>query len=158
MGPISKLAILFISTICGTGCAFGFAFLVMSIILDKSNNFGDNRSKEEDFSSEILYHSQVNRLPLLSAEYQAYPDNNLSEIVRGRDFREYSAHAMKGDPEALVTRYIPGEENDDDASSGQAFVPLASLDAAQGQAPTASRPLWESTNTNDDFSDFEDQM
>ena len=65
---------------------------------------------------------------------------------------------MKGDPEALVTRYIPSEENDDAASSGQAFVPLASLDAAQGQAPTASRPLWESTNTNDDFSDFEDQM
>ena len=51
-----------LALLMGAPIGVGVAFMILSAILNKSNNMGDSRAEIRDFSSEIVYLSQENNM------------------------------------------------------------------------------------------------
>ena len=87
------------------GCAFGtgLAFLIMALILNRSNNLGDTRAKDDSFSTPISFTSQQNLTIFDVLKSTAYADQNLAAIVQSEDYQRYRAGALSTD-RSPVTR------------------------------------------------------
>jgi len=95
------------SLLSGIGLGFGCAFLIVTGLLNRSNNLGDSVSDDDSISTGILFTSQENR-PGVNvfnpAAGQIYVDSQLANIVRSREYQEYSQNALDTSKE-LVTRH-----------------------------------------------------
>ncbi|MBR5974445.1 MAG: hypothetical protein IK020_04590 [Clostridiales bacterium] len=119
-----------VAIIMGAPLGIGIAFLLFGSMLNKSNNLGDSRSKNEEFTSEIFYLSQENHMSHSAAKFTAYAEMNMETMIGSREYADRAREAIKAPPQALVERYIPGSEND----TGEEF------EASEGAAGAASIP------------------
>lgn len=135
-----------LAIIIGLGYGIGLAFLIMALILNKSNNLGDSRSKKEDYASGILYFSQQDRMSPLNNAFMDYVETNLELLVSSRDYRSHCETAIKCDARKLVERYIPGQEKEEEqpifanqATAATASAPQASQEVGQESEWAAAR-------------------
>lgn len=90
--------------------AVGITFLIMSLILNKSNNLGDSKLKSEDFSSQIVYFSQQDDMHRNQQAFVDYVGSNMEALTRSADYQARCHKAIKAAPNALVERYIPSDD------------------------------------------------
>ena len=66
-------------------------FMILSAILNKSNNMGDSRAEIRDFSSEIVYLSQENNMKHNIQLFVSYTDMNYETLTKSRDYLDRAA-------------------------------------------------------------------
>ena len=81
------------------GCAFGtaIAFLIMALILNRSNNLGDTRAKDDSISTGINFTSQQTLNVFDVLKNTSYAEQNLAAIVQSEDYQKYRAGALSTD-------------------------------------------------------------
>lgn len=258
------MGIWIISIICAAAIGLGLSLLITSLLLNHSNNLGDSRLNDKDFSSDVIYFSKDENLPASMHLAESYVQMSFSALIASKDYTTRKRQGLKGMDSQIVQCYIPVEEDELESEQSEtenaeatnsekaaestvylgqteggtfishsepvesawaaarrrnlqesasvnpwgrdsswgakqatdsikpvkvavsaAAVPAATVSAvaslettsttADAQTdehtdeqpeepmpiydlPTADRPLWENTNTDDDFSDFEDLM
>ena len=102
-----------LAIIIGLGYGIGLAFLIMALILNKSNNLGDSRSKKEDYASGILYFSQQDRMSPLNNAFMDYVETNLELLVSSRDYRSVKprSSAMRESLSSVISRARKRKKN-----------------------------------------------
>ena len=98
--------------------AVGITFLIMSAILNKSNNMGDSRLKTEDFSSQIIYFSQQDNMSRNQQAFVDYVGVNMEGLTRSSDYQARCRSGLKAPANALVERYIPSKEAEEASEGG----------------------------------------
>ena len=117
----------FFAILMGVSVGVGLSFLIFSAILNKSNNKGDSRLKNEDFSSQVVYLSQENNMGRNEMLFTNYVETNIEVLSQSRDYQHRCASAIKAPADALVERYIPVEED-----AGAGAVAGAGVDVVAG--------------------------
>ncbi|MBO4928420.1 MAG: hypothetical protein J5379_09270 [Clostridiales bacterium] len=112
----------------GASMGIGFSFLIMSALLNKSNNMGDSRLKNEEFSSNIVYLSQQSNMSGSQQLMTDYVEMNLEALTRSRDYLNHCEKGLRANPGDLVERYFPTE---DDSSEVSAFDSVEGVEAAE---------------------------
>ena len=97
-----------LALLMGAPIGVGVAFMILSAILNKSNNMGDSRAEIRDFSSEIVYLSQENNMKHNIQLFVSYTDMNYETLTKSRDYLDRAANRLHGHPGVMVSRYIPG--------------------------------------------------
>ena len=97
-----------LAILMGAPIGVGVAFMILSAILNKSNNMGDSRAEIRDFSSEIVYLSQENNMKHNIQLFVSYTDMNYETLTKSRDYLDRAANRLHGHPGVMVSRYIPG--------------------------------------------------
>ena len=156
------------SIICGIITAIGVAFLIGAALLDRSNNLGDSTLSADDYSTMPIFISEKERTAKYDmGEFQRYVDMNMDIMCKSAEYQDQEKRVLKKDPNALVERFVPVTVSQADAPEAvsDTAIPEASdaepmmdapvMEEPIYEAPTATRPLWENTSENDDFSDFE---
>ena len=103
----------------------GLTFLIMSAILNKSNNMGDSKLKTEDFSSQIVYFSQQDNMHRNQQAFVDYVGVNMESLTRSSDYQTRCRSGLKAPPNALVERYNPSK--DTAASQENGYVDPATI-------------------------------
>lgn len=88
----------------------GLTFLIMSAILNKSNNMGDSKLKAEDFSSQIVYFSQQDNMRRNQQAFVDYVGVNMEGLTRSSDYQTRCRSGLKAPANALVERYDPSKD------------------------------------------------
>ena len=109
-----------LAILMGAPIGVGVAFMILSAILNKSNNMGDSRAEIRDFSSEIVYLSQENNMKHNIQLFVSYTDMNYETLTKSRDYLDRAANRLHGHPGVMVSRYIPGSEEQTEGLSADA--------------------------------------
>ena len=109
-----------LAILMGAPIGVGVAFMILSAILNKSNNMGDSRAEIRDFSSEIVYLSQENNMKHNIQLFVSYTDMNYETLTKSRDYLDRAANRLHGHPGVMVSRYIPGSEEQTEELSADA--------------------------------------
>lgn len=163
-----------LSIICGIITAIGVAFLIGAALLDRSNNLGDSTLSADDYSTKPIFISEKERTTKYDmGEFQRYVDMNMDIMCKSAEYQDQEKRVLKKDPNALVERFFPVAGSQEDVPEVVSDTAIAETSDAEPEmmdapvmeepvmeepiyeAPTATRPLWENTSENDDFSDFE---
>ena len=96
----------------------GLTFLIMSAILNKSNNMGDSKLKTEDFSSQIVYFSQQDNMHRNQQAFVDYVGVNMEALTRSSDYQARCRSGLKAPANALVERYNPSKNTADPQENG----------------------------------------
>ena len=105
-----------LALLMGAPIGVGVAFMILSAILNKSNNMGDSRAEIRDFSSEIVYLSQENNMKHNIQLFVSYTDMNYEMLTKSRDYLDRAANRLHGHPGVMVSRYIPGADGEADSA------------------------------------------
>lgn len=120
----------------------GLTFLIMSAILNKSNNMGDSKLKTEDFSSQIVYFSQQDNMHRNQQAFVDYVGVNMESLTRSSDYQTRCRSGLKAPPNALVERYDPSK--DTAASQENGYIDPSSIgvsSSAMGPKATLANAL-----------------
>ncbi|MBR3057590.1 MAG: hypothetical protein IKG93_06425 [Clostridiales bacterium] len=100
---------LLVSIVLGGFIGFGIALFIGSVILNKSNNIGDDDRSHFDPDGYIPGFSK-DGITQLSSGLEQYMNRSMSLLQENQEFHEYKTHAMSDDLSAKVEKYIPDEE------------------------------------------------
>ena len=131
-----------VAFIMGAPLGVGIAFLIFGSMLDKSNNMGDSRLKSEEFTSDIIYLSEENRMPHNDAKFSSYVEMNIEALTKSRDFDSRLKEGIKTPPQALVERYIPGSEENDESADNGSDSGAGTSGASTGGASFPAESAW----------------
>ena len=100
---------LFFSLLLASALGFGMAFIVLTYILNKSNNMGDSKSDFSEFSNDAIFTSKEDRIP--SINMNEYCDSTLTGMVQSNSFRSRQSTALRPSPDKMVSRLISNEDD-----------------------------------------------
>ncbi len=94
---------LIISIILGLLFGAGVAFLVCSISLSKSNNYGDTTVNDQPLISQLTITNRANNMVRTNMSFENYLTQSMQETVNSDHHKYLMGRSIKGRDDELVT-------------------------------------------------------
>lgn len=107
--PAFLISIIF-GLISGLAIGFSISFFIFSLMLNRSNNFGDEKvlrpiGKLKGFDSEVKVFSKADRINRDQREFQMYVDSGMRQLIQSPEYQQSMARSIKSpDDEQVSTR------------------------------------------------------
>lgn len=106
------MGIWIISIICAAAIGLGLSLLITSLLLNHSNNLGDSRLNDKDFSSDVIYFSKDENLPASMHLAESYVKMSFSALIASKEYTTRKRKSLRGNDSQFAQRYIPVDEDE----------------------------------------------
>ena len=104
---------IWIAAICiNIPVGYGVANLIMAILIERSNVFGDSRSKSERISSPISYVAKTDNVAMDTFGFGDFCDGYVRKMKNAPEHREIKTRSLPKESLKLVERRFEDESSD----------------------------------------------